>query len=236
MNRPVVERRSVVRRSRDAEPARFAVGLDLGQSQDYSALVVVEQLWELKARGWEPGEPCSRLQAPEYQVRHVERFPLGTTYPDIVDEVENVLCERALVNRSRLVVDATGVGAPVADMFLRKGAPLQAVSITSGDAISYKGRTVRVPKRDLVSVLQVLFQSRRLKIAQDVSARETLLSELRTFSAKITTKANETYEAWREGQHDDLVLALALACWSFERTGFGRAVSLNITGLGRSSG
>ena len=32
---------------------------------------------------------------------------------------------------------------------------------------------------------------------------------------KITAAANDTYNA-REGQHDDLVLALALACWAGE--------------------
>jgi hypothetical protein len=25
--------------------------------------------------------------------------------------------------------------------------------------------------------------------------------------------AHDSYEAWREGDHDDLVLATALACW-----------------------
>ena len=94
------------------------------------------------------------------------------------------------------------------------------------------GRTVRVPKRDLVSVLQVLFHSKRLKIAAGVNERDTLLGELANFSAKITQHANDTYEAWREGQHDDLVLALALACWSFERGSGSRAVNLHMTGLG----
>jgi hypothetical protein len=30
---------------------------------------------------------------------------------------------------------------------------------------------------------------------------------------KITPSGNEQYGAWREGEHDDLVLAVALACW-----------------------
>jgi hypothetical protein len=28
---------------------------------------------------------------------------------------------------------------------------------------------------------------------------------------------HETHEAWREGDHDDLVLAVAMACWCGER-------------------
>jgi hypothetical protein len=34
---------------------------------------------------------------------------------------------------------------------------------------------------------------------------------------KITAAANETFAAWREGAHDDLVLAVALACWHADR-------------------
>ena len=47
MNRIVVERRSVVRKSRTDEPFRFALGLDLGQARDYSAVVIVERLTEM---------------------------------------------------------------------------------------------------------------------------------------------------------------------------------------------
>jgi len=28
---------------------------------------------------------------------------------------------------------------------------------------------------------------------------------------------HDSYEAWREGDHDDLVLAVAMACWTGER-------------------
>jgi hypothetical protein len=39
-----------------------------------------------------------------------------------------------------------------------------------------------------------------------------------TFRAKISkSTAHETYEAWREGNHDDLVPSGALACWAGER-------------------
>ncbi len=34
---------------------------------------------------------------------------------------------------------------------------------------------------------------------------------------KITLAGNDTYEAWREGDHDDLVLAAAMAAWYGEK-------------------
>ena len=70
-----------------------------------------------------------------------------------------------------------------------------------------------VPKRDLVTNLQVLLQSGRLKIAGQLPESRTLTDELLNFKVKIDIRtAHDSYEAWREGVHDDLVLAVALAC------------------------
>jgi len=40
-----------------------------------------------------------------------------------------------------------------------------------------------------------------------------LAREMAEMRVKITPSGNEQYGAWREGEHDDLVLAVALACW-----------------------
>jgi hypothetical protein len=42
-------------------------------------------------------------------------------------------------------------------------------------------------------------------------AAEVLTRELEGFKVKITPAANETFGTWRDGEHDDLVLAVALA-------------------------
>jgi hypothetical protein len=41
--------------------------------------------------------------------------------------------------------------------------------------------------------------------------------ELKNFRMKITAAANVSFEAWREGDHDDVVLAMALVCWAAQR-------------------
>jgi hypothetical protein len=47
---------------------------------------------------------------------------------------------------------------------------------------------------------------------------DTLRKELLNFKVKINiSTAHDSYEAWREGDHDDLVLAVAMACWCRER-------------------
>jgi hypothetical protein len=74
-----------------------------------------------------------------------------------------------------------------------------------------------VPKRDLVAAVQVLLQNGRLKIAPELELAPVLKKELLNFRVKIDPKtAHDSYEHWREGDHDDLVLATALACWYSE--------------------
>ncbi len=92
------------------------------------------------------------------------------------------------------------------------------VWITAGAKTHIDDRGVwNVPKRELVSCLQVLLQSRRLTIA-NVPDRDLLKKELLNFRVKITAAMNETFAAWREGIHDDLVLAVALAVWAADKT------------------
>jgi hypothetical protein len=91
------------------------------------------------------------------------------------------------------------------------------VLITAGAAVTRQEGCWHVPKRDLVSVLQVLLQTKRLQVAEDLPEASMLVKELLSFKVKITTQAHDTYGAWREGVHDDLVLATALACWYANR-------------------
>jgi hypothetical protein len=74
-----------------------------------------------------------------------------------------------------------------------------------------------VPKRDVASTIAVLLQTGRLRIARGLKESETLLRELINFRVKISLSGHDTYEAWREQEHDDLVLAVGLAAWLFEK-------------------
>jgi hypothetical protein len=64
-----------------------------------------------------------------------------------------------------------------------------------------------------VGRLQVLLQTGRLKIAHVLPEAEVLVKEWLACHVKITTTAHDTSGAWRDGTPDDLVLAVALACW-----------------------
>jgi phage FluMu gp28-like protein len=188
---------------------RFYVGLDLGQKSDFTAIVVTEKV------------PPEGSDDYELHVRHLERFR-DVLYPDVAERVSRLMDAPELKGKAALAVDATGVGAAVVDMLRRAGLIFDAVTITGGDTETQSGYdSYRVPKRDLVGGLQVLLQSQRLRIARSLEHAETLRAELLNFRVKINVAtAHDYYEAWREGDHDDLVLAAALAAWRARRKEF----------------
>ncbi len=213
------------------------IGVDLGQQRDYTAISITERVLipggkVHRAPYWDSFNQMTRWRTeqeglPEYRVRHLERPPLGTRYTEVVDRV--VALVKQLGGRPVLAVDATGVGRPVVDMLwkaLREelegteiGVDRCTVTITGGDATTRSpDGGLRVPKRDLVSAPLVLLQNGRLKIAEGLPLKDTLVKELLNFKVKINiSTAHDSYEAWREGDHDDLVLSVALACWAGER-------------------
>lgn len=178
------------------------LGLDLGQSSDPTALCVLE-------RTSRPGDGANA-----YACRHLRRWPLGTPYPQIVDDVA-ALAARPELQAPTLVCDQTGVGRAVVDMFRpRVACAFRPVTITAGATVTrHEGGEFHVPKKDLVATLQVLLGHRRLTVAASMPEAETLVRELQNFRVKVTAAANEVFASWREGLHDDLVLAVALAAW-----------------------
>ncbi len=213
----------------------YTVGLDLGFAADYSALCVLrtekethplegvntEPSWEEIAAhsGW-------KATPPTHYAEHVERVPLGTPYPDVVATTVALMSRPELITRDnqgrergpRLVVDKTGVGQPVVQLLRAAGVSPIGVTITGGDAVAGGSYDYKVPKRDLISGTQVLLQGRSLKFAPGMPFVEQLRLEFETYQMKIDlTTGHDSYGQWREGKHDDLVLAVALAAWWAER-------------------
>ena len=165
---------------------------------------------------------------PVLSLRHLERFPLGTPYPMIVRRVQALLSARPLANDAVLLVDATGVGRPVIDMLEQANLQPHAITITGGSTVTADGFEFRVPKRDLAMAVQVLLQNRRLVFAAELPLLDVLKQELQSFEVKINPDtAHDSYLSWREGAHDDLVLAVALACWYREAYGGEQATGFS---------
>src|SRR4051812_11923258 len=112
--------------TQDGKPVRdYFVGLDLGQAADYTAVAVLERAGATN-------------EGSVFTVRHLERFPLRTSYATIVSTIAKQVEAPPLlqqVNRYEssgvhtairtrwkpptLAVDATGCGRPVVDMLKR---------------------------------------------------------------------------------------------------------------------
>ena len=132
-----------------------------------------------------------------------------TPYPQVVADVKAMFADGPLT-RSTLVIDETGVGRPITDMFNAAGinATVRPFSITCGSGST--GTTVA--KKTLVGAVQAPLCSGRLRFAADLELTLVLSEELNNFRVKVDeVTRNETFAAWRDRDHDDLVLALALA-------------------------
>jgi hypothetical protein len=192
----------------EAPETKTVLGLDLGQAADYTALAAIEQVPVGGGR-------------PELHVRHLQRFRLGTSYPSIVEQVALLMATPQLAGAS-LLVDGTGVGVAVVDLLRHAKLRLTSVTVTGGDQVTRDDRGgIRVPKRDLVAAAQVALQSGCLKIAAALPDAQTLVRELLAYRVTISATGHDSYAAWREQDHDDLVFAVALACWQHAQGSVG---------------
>lgn len=196
------------------------IGVDIGQKVDPTALVVAEMVSRtLPPLPPERGSllvPMPR-QETAYMVRHLERLPLGTSYPAVGERLAEVVKNVQAIKRGRvcLIVDATGVGTPVVDILKDRLASvsyqLVPVTFTHGDRLTRGAAgAISLGKAYLVSMLQALLQTDRIGLPQTAEAR-TLARELQDYEIKVDQDANDKYGAFRVGTHDDLVTALGLA-------------------------
>lgn len=225
----------------------YLIGVDLGQRRDWTAICVAERRTEptgsvervpagldLHAGGLVWSDRAVTVGA--YDVTHLERLPLGTPYVDVAPRLKTImqrLRERHVAQEFArsghlttgapvsMVVDQTGVGVAVVDLLRDAGLDPIAITITGGDTVSRPAwNEYRTPKRELAGVLQVLLQGRRLRIAEALPLAAVLRQELENFKVTISLGGHDSYgagEEWRTGNHDDLVLAVALAVWYGER-------------------
>jgi hypothetical protein len=225
-------------------PKRYSVGVDLGQANDYTAIAVIEKSFVppatalLSPAGEKPG---NRLVEGDvaHDLVYLKRPKLGTPYDviasRIADLVERLEPEGAFgeIGQVTLSVDGTGVGRGVVDIMKREFAErarrgyaprldFRPVTVTGGEGAVRRPATSKgywsVSKKDLVFPLVASFQQGAVRIARDVDDRRALVDELTNYQMKVNIATGSlAFEPWREGQHDDLVFAVALALWGWSQ-------------------
>jgi terminase large subunit-like protein len=144
---------------------------------------------------------------------HAERMPLGTLYPDVVSHVGDLLNRPPLRDNCYLVIDESGVGRAVGDMFEAAGLRAVRISITAGTEVTkLPGLRFNVAKTQLISAVDAALHSGDLRFAAALRERHTLSEEFKDFRRHLTAAGHAVYQA-RTGKHDDLVLAVAIAVW-----------------------
>ena len=102
---------------------RFFIGVDLGQSHDFSAIAAVKRIEFMDHPEKKPSI---------FQLGFLERAPLGTPYPAIVNRVAWLMGHKMCAGNVEAAIDQTGVGNAIADMFRAANIPFAGVVITGG--------------------------------------------------------------------------------------------------------
>ncbi len=221
--------------SLDAEwQSPVCIGIDVGQIADPTAIAVAEAVEKgtgkfrynseripahVDETGWfHKPHDADEVMATHYNIRHIQRLPLGTSYPAVAVHIADMLCNTIFVHRHvRVLIDVTGVGRPVyedvqKEISLRPEARLilvRPISFVHGE--KYNRSLGTLGKAYLVSRLQSLLQGGTVH-APDTPEVKVMLEELKVYQIKVDLDGNDTYGAMRVGEHDDLATALALAC------------------------
>lgn len=185
------------------------ISADLGQANDYTAISLIERV----IRGNGVLGPDQRGER-TLNLRHIERVR-GIEYPAVVDRLKELYLSAPLLNQTKaVVIDYTGLGRPVYDMMRQAGFywSLNAISITGGIDTTSENNHYNVPKRELVSALQIELQNNRLKIARRIKEANNLIEELSNFQTAISTSGHDTYNG-ANGVHDDIVMSVAMGVW-----------------------
>jgi len=191
------------------DPRTFSEFLEFTGFQDLKGL----------GSGSSEGAPC------HYTVRHIERLPAETAYPDIISRLKEHQYKIEHRVPTYYIVDVTEIGPLVVD-YIRQGLKrydmIIAGAFTAGARESgYDDMSFFVPKSHVVSTLQLLLQARRLHLLNTVEARalgEDLL--------RYRIKPGSDISGFKVGAQDDLVSALGIACSWWEITPYSVPVRM----------
>jgi hypothetical protein len=165
--------------------SHFVVGIDLAKHEDYTVIVVMD--WQTK------------------QVVNIQRYN-GVDWNINIDRCIRVAREW---NNATMIMDATGVG----------DVPYDSVRAVYPHVIPYK-ISGNNEKLQLIQKLQFAFERGEIGIpnpplqarADQRAVAEVLMHELNAYSYDLTPSGKYAFSA-PVGQHDDTVIALALANW-----------------------
>ena len=206
----------------------YFLAVDFGTINAFTAISITRRVERFQKQTATPGTPAylreRRTIVSGYENTYLQRAEQGMAYPQVLKNVQAMLNSPQLSGKTELIFDATGVGVGIVQQARDMGMSPVPITITGGNQVTVNTDLggYNVPKRDLVMSLILAFQNHRIQIAQSPH-RANLKDELQAFRMKMKKTGNETYENYRDSDHDDLVLSLAMGIWYPEHI-FGSVV------------
>lgn len=192
-------------------------GMDLGSAHDYTTLAIIENLDMPRLEPWQGRPEWAPRRRLKKRLVHLKRWPLELPYTLAIEQAAEILRRPPFSGTTTLVYDRTGLGSAVAWQFKdarREGlfdrSP-KGLAITGGEHAGASS----VPKVELVDNLRALVETQRITWPPDLPLLDEFLREMSAFAPRpsrerrILTFGNDSKIA----DHDDLVMAVALAAW-----------------------
>jgi len=203
-----------------ASKERLIIGLDLGQQYDYTVLTAISAVFVSK-------------RDMRYKLEYIHRYPLKMSYPDMGASVTRFMnSAKVKLHNPILIVDYTGVGAPVYDILIKNGLAPVGLTVTGGLSVNITNRyKIAVPKRDLVASLQIVIQNKKIVIPSSLKEYAQLVAEVQNFSMDVTKGSSPTFNALRDNVHDDIIMSLCMATWYAEDMLSGKKSPFIATGI-----
>ncbi len=196
----------------------FIFSQDIGRIRDYHAEVLTQIVLRTRERiehARRFGESStSDVIYPLILVKFLGRSQ--KTYPELIEDTKKQMNDPRVIDNCFHIIDATGVGMPVLEMMRHEGLAPIGIWLTAGELPHSQSYGYTVPKLEVISALQMCLSSKMLRFTKNLnpSVVQQLLEEFKKFKEKSSRRTGHTsLEAWREKDHDDLILALAINCW-----------------------
>jgi hypothetical protein len=153
----------------------YVIGVDIAKVQDFTVLAVYDR----------------KTNKQVYQARFNKlEWPF---------QKKKIIEISRYYNNALVILDATGIGDPIADDLTRAGVPIEPYKLTNPS------------KKELIEKLAIWIEQQKIEI---INNAETL-AEFNAFTYDISNSGRIMYNA-PVGFHDDIVIAHGLAVWSLQ--------------------
>jgi hypothetical protein len=199
--------------------SQYIMGLDPAQLKDWSALVITKRAWnEDENQNHYQIVAMNRKQHMPYNeivdwVIRVFRDPQFWPNQDIpIQQTYYESKQPRIDSDPELVIDSTGVGRALWDMFRSKGINPVGASITAGSGLNVANGVYSLGKSLLLGRFMAAWDAGKVKGNPDQSLWHVLEDEMAKYRIEFTKSGSITFNA-PEGEHDDLLFAAALSIW-----------------------